>query len=401
MEQKSLSKPIENRLLSYQRQAKQYANSYSKIPKTTKLRRNTLMALVPLAASSMLPAGLQAQCSFSQTFPITATGQYFTIDLTNGVGDDQFIIKYSNTSGGFKRLGVEAVTSNAVQLQVLGTGGSAIGVIPRLMYGASINTTNFVSTTDLAIYSASGGSITASPPTPLSYPEYIAIRSGDNYGFLTISISGGVLTVVGGIDMTKTTAGHIDVGDCSTLPVELISFEAQAEEDLILLEWQTATEINNLGFELQRSMDGTNFQKIGWLNGHGTTAEAQNYHFKDEKVLSNELYYYRLMQVDVDGSSTYSKIITAKLKGKAVDLVGNIYPNPVHEQLTIPITLLKERQVHVILFDGQGKIVKNKIANLTEGTNELVLDMQDIEAGNYFAKIQLETQIVYRKIIKI
>ena len=405
MKHTTLSLPVESRLSSYQRQARLYTN-HSRFQKKTSIKKNTLMALVPLVAFSM-PSMAQSctvtNCvySFSQTFAIAGTAGTFSVNLPHNGGGTDFRVLYSNTSSGFKGLVPIALGTNA--REVIPFNASA-NVVPRLDPGDSIQTNRFVATSgSVAIYSGSSGSFVASPATPLTYPVYIAIRSGGHYGFLSISIVGGVATIKGGIN-ENTVIGDsapVEAGSCCSLPVELVSFQAEAEASAITLNWNTATEIENSGFEVQRGTNIHDFQKIAWIEGNGTTADESVYAYKDEKVVANELYYYRLLQVDHDGSTSFSEIITAKIEGKEEDVIGNIYPNPVQDQAVLPIRLVEAREATLSLFDNQGKLIKNRTEYLNKGTNEVLIDMQSLISGNYFIKLQLESEVIYRKVIKI
>src|SRR5690606_18127695 len=97
-------------------------------------------------------------------------------------------------------------------------------------------------------------------------------------------------------------------GKPSPLPVELISFEATAGDYSIFLTWSTASEKNNAGFNLQRSIDGYNFENIAWIDGNGTTNSPNNYSFEDKNVKPGVMYYYQLKQVDYNGEFEYSPI---------------------------------------------------------------------------------------------
>jgi hypothetical protein len=110
------------------------------------------------------------------------------------------------------------------------------------------------------------------------------------------------------------------------LPVELISFGAKSKQSFIQLDWITATEINNEGFEIQRSVDGENFTSIGWVYGNGSTTEIIEYKFKDNEPMQG-INYYRLKQIDFDGQYEYSNIVSAtinsdKSKFEIYDLMG-------------------------------------------------------------------------------
>jgi len=121
----------------------------------------------------------------------------------------------------------------------------------------------------------------------------------------------------------KTTDGG---GSPFITPVELVSFTGKQYEKGIKLEWETATELNNLSFIIQRSNDGTSFYNIGNVKGNGTSTIRHQYQFNDE-LLTMGTYYYRLRQTDFDGSANTSDIIKISFYPNKNDLIQN-YPNP-------------------------------------------------------------------------
>ncbi|NUO02116.1 MAG: hypothetical protein HUU01_16040, partial [Saprospiraceae bacterium] len=139
---------------------------------------------------------------------------------------------------------------------------------------------------------------------------------------------------VGGVTTISSNSGlcaNITIVDfvCVVLPIELTRFSATPGRDNILLTWETATELNNAGFEIQRSSnDGRDFAAIGWVTGAGTSQTAKTYSFMDRDVKPGINYAYRLMQLDFDGASSVSPVVTASLKGEKF-VIGAQYPNPV------------------------------------------------------------------------
>ena len=111
-------------------------------------------------------------------------------------------------------------------------------------------------------------------------------------------------------------------------PVELVSFNAKVRNNVVLLDWRTATEVNNYGFEVERSFDSKNWAKVGFVNGHGNSNSPKEYFFEDSK-LSHSLYQYRLRQVDNDGSFAFSNIVSVSLNQVPDNFALNQnYPNP-------------------------------------------------------------------------
>jgi hypothetical protein len=139
------------------------------------------------------------------------------------------------------------------------------------------------------------------------------------------------------------------------LPVELVSFKAQRHAQGVSLTWVTASEQDNSGFEVQVSLDGRNFQKLGFVESKvGTTLRRQNYSFLDTKAVSGTRYY-RLKQIDFDGKFEYSAIRAVSLDGD--NGVAAAYPNPFDDVVTVRLTGTESRQVKAVLMDAMGKVI--------------------------------------------
>lgn len=191
----------------------------------------------------------------------------------------------------------------------------------------------------------------------------------------------------------------LEVGSCSAvLPVELIDFNFKSSKSQVALHWQTATETNNAGFEIQRSTDGKNFQNLSFIEGKGTTHEQQDYVYEDKDLRSGQLYYYRLKQIDFDGQFEYSEIITARTAGK--EIIGTFAPNPaVAGQTTLAYTTAEAGELLLSIFNIAGKEVLRQTPSVVSGTNSFDLDLSGLDAGMLFVKMQQGQQMVYEKIV--
>ncbi|MEO1434864.1 MAG: YCF48-related protein [Bacteroidota bacterium] len=169
--------------------------------------------------------------------------------------------------------------------------------------------------------------------------------------------------------------------DPPMLPIELVEFHGQVEDQTVQLYWQTAAEINNKGFWIERSSDGQSWRKLDFAPGTGTTQHTQDYHFLDAAPLP-DLAYYRLQQVDGDGTYDYSEIISIYRKGK--EETGQtlfLFPNPakgrqIHVQL--PTEVAGPLQVSVYNAIGQVVWVKEQ-----PGSSRFQLDLGPLPAGVY------------------
>jgi len=152
----------------------------------------------------------------------------------------------------------------------------------------------------------------------------------------------------------------IVAGTIGGLPVDLSSFEAYRSQRYTALNWQTESEINNQGFELQRSRDAQNWKVIGFIEGQG---RAASYTFTDKEPLSSGIYYYRLRQVDWDGQFEFSKVLVVKVEGiSEPELL--IYPNPVKrgQHLSISATSSKSG-ICLRLVSALGEVIYESTAD--------------------------------------
>lgn len=177
-------------------------------------------------------------------------------------------------------------------------------------------------------------------------------------------------------------SGNGALGD---LPVTLINFKASKVNSNIQLQWQTATEINNKGFYIQRSFDGIHFSNIGFAASKavgGNSTLTLNYTFTDNKPGSKN--YYRLQQTDKDGKTSYSSIVQMNI---ASSETVQLFPNPVKDKLSISISSWLQNFT-VVITDAKGMQVAKKNFENVNGTTEL--DVHAFVPGIYFVKIMDE-----------
>ncbi|MBK9098127.1 MAG: T9SS type A sorting domain-containing protein [bacterium] len=171
------------------------------------------------------------------------------------------------------------------------------------------------------------------------------------------------------------------------IPVELTAFFALNTQNGILLKWTTATENNNSGFSIERSTDKINFHEVVFVNGKGTTTEVNDYEYVDNINIAGT-YYYRLKQVDFDGSFTYSNIVEAEVEGPQVFNLSQNYPNPFNPSTMIKFSLPVDSRVAIELFNTLGE----KVDELTNrdysiGNHEINFDASDLSNGIYYYTI--------------
>jgi len=186
--------------------------------------------------------------------------------------------------------------------------------------------------------------------------------------------------------------------DCPTLPVDFASFTGERKNKNNLLNWQTASEINNSHFNVERSKNGRNFELIGKVEGSGNTYSSQEYDFVDKNPSTDA--FYRLVQVDYDGSSEYSDIIFIDSNFSHFDSGIEIYPNPVNDRLNVQLNNFKDDVLNLSILDITGRIVIIKSINPTNHGNTLDLDLSNLESGAYFVKLTSVGKDIIQKIIK-
>jgi len=194
----------------------------------------------------------------------------------------------------------------------------------------------------------------------------------------------------------------------STVPVELSNFQISViDKNSVLLKWQTESEKNNFGFEIQQADLNHGFKKIGFKKGFGTSSIKHEYEFLDTN-LENGKYTYRLKQVDMDGSFIYSiqNTISIGLPEKFC-LLPN-YPNPFYDHTILPFQIpnkMQNEEIKFEIYNLQGRLVKSakkmkdKIGYFTwDGTNQHGIK---VPAGVYFVVLQIKDLKTQRKILLI
>jgi len=170
------------------------------------------------------------------------------------------------------------------------------------------------------------------------------------------------------------------------VPVELTSFAATSEKNDVILNWNTATEVNNQGFEIQRKTAGE-FERIGFVEGKGTTTEVQNYLFRDKDLLSGN-YTYRLKQMDYDGSFAYSDEVEIDIEQPSVFYLGQNYPNPFNPTTNIKYSIPADGNVTLKVYDILGKEVTTLVNEYQQaGTFDVVFNGSNLASGVYYYQL--------------
>jgi hypothetical protein len=171
------------------------------------------------------------------------------------------------------------------------------------------------------------------------------------------------------------------------VPVELVSFAATVQGNSINLAWATATEVNNLGFEIQRSNDNVDFFTIGFTKGNSTTTEAKTYSFND-RDLNPGKYLYRLKQIDFDGTFEYSSVIEVEIFSPDKFSLSQNYPNPFNPSTVISYQLPASGNVTLKVYDLLGREVATLVnEEKPAGSYEVSFDASQLSSGVYIYRL--------------
>ncbi len=172
------------------------------------------------------------------------------------------------------------------------------------------------------------------------------------------------------------------------VPVELVSFIGTRSGTTVLLQWITGTEANNYGFEIQRSSNKTGFETIGFIEGSGTTASPTSYSFTDGSATKEQTWYYRLKQIDYDGTSSYSGLAEVEAELPVGFFLFQNYPNPFNPVTTVSFTLPRAMDADMRLYDITGKEVAEIFSGeLPQGYHSMKIDGTRLASGVYTCRL--------------
>ncbi|UYZ64510.1 T9SS type A sorting domain-containing protein [Hymenobacter weizhouensis] len=216
---------------------------------------------------------------------------------------------------------------------------------------------------------------------PLRTTASGTIQPGQNYAGGTDNSLG----AAGGSNYTASSSTAEDVTIARPLPVTLTAFAVAASGQDAKLTWSTAQELNNDRFEVERSLDGASFERVGSVQGKGTTSVASTYTYVDAKAgrLSLKPIYYRLRQVDLDGTFSYSPVRTVRFERPAKMSIA-LYPNPHTGRATLDLTALPAGEYVVDITDLAGRHVQQLRVT---GASENPLALTKLPLGTYFVRV--------------
>ena len=216
--------------------------------------------------------------------------------------------------------------------------------------------------------------------------------------FRQIDVTAGTSTEILALGQYENYISLSVNGLCDIVPVELTSFSANVNENIVTLNWSTATEINNSGFEIERKSANADWTNIGFVAGSGSTTEIRNYSYQDNSVTSGS-YSYRLKQVDYDGTFEYSNEVYADVTPLMDYALQQNYPNPFNPSTKIRFTIPQASVVNLTVFNAIGEEVKALVNNYYEaGSHEIIFNASNLTSGIYFVRMESGSFVSTKKI---
>ncbi len=206
--------------------------------------------------------------------------------------------------------------------------------------------------------------------------------------FRLIDVATGTSTEIAAFGQFENLTGfNVDV-ICQSLPVELNSFSASVNGNIVSLSWSTASEINNSGFSIERRNNQSGWQSVGFVPGFGTSTEQHSYSYKDANLNAGS-YTYRLKQVDYDGTYEYSNEINVEIVNPVGYQLAQNYPNPFNPSTTINFSIPVNEVVNLTVFNALGEqvtVLMNK--ELTAGHYSVNFNASGLASGIYILRMK-------------
>jgi len=199
---------------------------------------------------------------------------------------------------------------------------------------------------------------------------------------------------------SSATPGTLNGGNNNALPVELMSFSAILKKNLVHLNWMTATEVNNYGFDIERKKENEDWKVLGFVEGHGNTNSPKEYSFLDNDIDAAGIYYYRLKQIDNDGSYEFSQMIEVDFNSPVSFELKQNYPNPFNPSTTITFTLPANEIVSLSVYNMLGEeiqILQNGF--LEAGIYSYNFNAEELPSGVYIYNLSYNNKTQTKKML--
>ncbi len=383
---------------------------------------NSITADIDNVSYNFVAADYQydATCPFpTRSLPVSrqiyypAAGFYFKLAPYNGDNS----LRLTSTNVGTLTFATPLPAEEVYLLATSGSGASKISAVVNFSDGStkafdSLSISDWYGSATNAVAQGIGrvlnttttcGGLETSTVSPKLYRVLLAIdtsNQGKNITSVTVSRLDGI-TGFGGIPNIMAVGAKY--GN-RALPVTLSSFKGYATDKGNRLEWITQSESNNTGYEVQRSFNGSEFAKIGFVSTkaiNGNSSVPQQYGFIDINT-SAGTSYYRLKQIDKDAKYSLTKTIIIKRNGDNAPSILDVYPNPATDRVNIVLNVPVSEKAAIIITDLTGRVVLQQKVQTQIGDNAFYINIQSLASGSYMIKAVCSSgcESAVRKLIK-
>ena len=376
------------------------------LTKTLLLMKHLLTHLSVL----LLCVGMQAQVIYNADFSTEGDGvPDHTMSnppasapavFSGGTAPNNWTVGYTSTPGTDGSANEFSVNSGVLRVQDFGGTGTFASAVIDVSGVATLDITALgeVIGSDVQnggseffeyYYSIDGGA-------PVTTPKNVNNAGDDlNYAVVGLDVSSASTLVVGFSCNVNGGGDGYEISsflvNATLLPVNLTTFTATAQSASVLVQWQTAKEVDNDYFRVERSLDGETFETIGMVQGNGTTDATTDYRFVDEAPATG-INYYRLTQTDYDGTSETFAVRSVTMGGAAT---VDVFPNPVLDAATVRFGQ-ELTDAELLLFDVRGVLLQRLPASGYQTT----LDLSGLPSGAYFLQTRTATTLHSQRLLK-
>ena len=346
------------------------------------------------SASSYVAGKVKKKGSSDFKFPVGKSAQYAPIEVTNFSNSSDFTAEY------FKSQSNNFVSSSNLQ-------SSSLNNISQNEYWTldRNNPSGSAAEPEVTLYWKSGMSHGISNLSDLTVARLNSNNNTSSWvdegnSNTTGNTNEGSVTSNTITSFSEFTFGSTSSND-NALPVELLYFKAAADQGHANLNWATASETNNKHFQVQKQVEGA-WENIGTVKGQGTTIEKQTYNFQDPDVRLGQTYYYRLKQVDFDGSYAYSDVKAVSFEGSPQQGSSKVslYPNPVDDHLNLVFHTQREKRYQLTIQTPTGRKLYHATLSGKKGLVNATPPVSQLQPGSYILILRGAEHTYQKRFIK-